>query len=204
MDEPTQSLRRSAIYSTAAASPRLLFRIPFRSGSAIRARKEPGERVVLASGSSVSTAHWSTRTAKAWRRGATTPAVRAHGGMLDIVVADDPERAFNMILPHFLHQSNTYAECAVAGSTNAPRQLSANNVLARRTGPSSVRGLRVLTPDDAVSAIHHATFGAPVEHAFLWNSVAAMPDEISDRHVELLCTRVAPALETLRSEAPGP
>ena len=126
--------------------------------------------------------------------GGHDPASARTGGMLDIVVADDPEQAFEAILPHYLHQANTYAECAVAGTGVEPRVLTAEKVLGRRTGPGTAPGIRVLTPDDAVAAIREATDGSPVEHVYLWNSVAAMPDDLARRHVELLCTRVAPAI----------
>ena len=42
--------------------------------------------------------------------GGHDPASARTGGMLDIVVADDPEATLHRILPHFLHQANTYAE----------------------------------------------------------------------------------------------
>ncbi len=34
----------------------------------------------------------------------------------------------------------------------------------------------------------------PVEHVYLWASVAGMPDDLVERHVELLFREVAPAL----------
>ena len=126
--------------------------------------------------------------------GGHDPASARTGGMLDIVVADDPEAALERILPHYLHQANTYAECAVAGTGVEPRVLTAEKVMGRSTAPGQVPGLRVLTPDDAVAAIREATEGAPVEHVYLWASVAGMPGDLVDRHVELLCTRVAPAV----------
>jgi hypothetical protein len=72
--------------------------------------------------------------------------------------------------------------------------LTEEKVLSRRSGPGSVPGLRVLTPAEAVEAIGAATAGAPVQHVYLWASVAGMPDDLVDRHVELLLTEVAPAL----------
>jgi alkanesulfonate monooxygenase SsuD/methylene tetrahydromethanopterin reductase-like flavin-dependent oxidoreductase (luciferase family) len=122
------------------------------------------------------------------------PGLARTGGMLDVVVADDPEEALARILPHFLHQANTYAECAVAGTGTEPRVLTAEKVMSRSTAPGQVPGLRVMTPDDAVAAIREATDGAPVEHVYLWASVAGMPGDLVDRHVELLCSEVAPAL----------
>lgn len=126
--------------------------------------------------------------------GGHDPATARTGGMLDIVVADDPEAALERILPHHLHQANTYAEAAVAGTGREPRVLTAEKVLSRQMGPGSIPGLRVLTPDEAVAAIREATEGGPVEHVYLWASIAGMPDDLVERHLELLFTEVRPRL----------
>jgi alkanesulfonate monooxygenase SsuD/methylene tetrahydromethanopterin reductase-like flavin-dependent oxidoreductase (luciferase family) len=132
--------------------------------------------------------------------GGHDPAVARTGGMLDIVVSDDPEPAFARILPHLLHQANTYAEAAAAGTGAPPRVLTEEKVLSRRTGPASVPGLRVLTPGEAVDAVRAATSHGPVAHVYFWASIAGMADDLVDRHVELLLGEVAPAL---RSGAEG-
>jgi hypothetical protein len=36
----------------------------------------------------------------------------------------------------------------------------------------------------------------PVEHVFFWESIAGMPDDLVDRHVELVATHLAPALSS--------
>lgn len=127
--------------------------------------------------------------------GGHDPALARTGGMLDIIVADDPEAALARIAPHFAHQMNTYRRAAVAGSgAPEPRTITAEKLLAGSTAPGTIPGLRVLTPTDAVAAIHEAIEDAPVEHVYLWGSVAAMPDDLADRHIELLCTEVRPAL----------
>ena len=82
----------------------------------------------------------------------------------------------------------------MAGTGVEPRVLTAEKVMGRSTAPGQIPGLRVLTPDDAVAAIREATDGAPVEHVYLWASVAGMPGDVVDRHVELLCSQVAPAV----------
>lgn len=127
--------------------------------------------------------------------GGHDPSIARTGGMLDIIVADDPEAALARIAPHYAHQLNTYRQAGVAGSgAPAPREISVEKLLSGRTAPGTIPGLRILTPADAVAAIHEATEGAPVEHVYLWGSVAAMPDDLADRHIELLCTEVRPAL----------
>ena len=127
--------------------------------------------------------------------GGHDPATARTGGMLDIIVADDPEAAFERILPHYAHQLNSYRAAAVAGSgRDAPKEITVEKLRSGAAQKGQIPGLRVLTPSDAVNAIREATDGSPVEHVYLWASVAGMPDDLVERHVELTCTQVAPNL----------
>ena len=127
--------------------------------------------------------------------GGHDPASARTGGMLDIIVADDPEAAFERILPHYAHQLNSYRAAAVAGSDRpAPKEITVEKLRGGATNRGQIPGLRVLTPADAVAAIREATEGAPVEHVYLWASVAGMPDDLVERHMQLLCTEVRPHL----------
>ena len=127
--------------------------------------------------------------------GGYDPASARTGGMLDIIVADDPEAAFERILPHYAHQLNSYRAAAVAGSgRDAPKEITVDKLRSGAEQKGQIPGLRVLTPSDAVNAIREATDGSPVEHVYLWASVAGMPDDLVERHVELTCTQVAPNL----------
>jgi alkanesulfonate monooxygenase SsuD/methylene tetrahydromethanopterin reductase-like flavin-dependent oxidoreductase (luciferase family) len=127
--------------------------------------------------------------------GGYDPATARTGGMLDIIVADDPEAAFERILPHYAHQLNSYRAAAVAGSgRDAPKEITVEKLRSGAAQKGQIPGLRVLTPTDAVNAIRESTDGSPVEHVYLWASVAGMPDDLVERHVELTCTQVAPNL----------
>ncbi|CAB4688607.1 unannotated protein [freshwater metagenome] len=127
--------------------------------------------------------------------GGHDPEIARTGGMLDIIVADDPEEAFERILPHYAHQLNSYRAAAVAGSgRDAPKEITVEKLRGGAAQKGQIPGLRVLTPTDAVTAIREATEGSPVEHVYLWASVAGMPDDLVERHVELTCTQVAPNL----------
>ena len=127
--------------------------------------------------------------------GGHDPEIARTGGMLDIIVADDPEEAFERILPHYAHQLNSYRAAAVAGSgRDAPKEITVEKLRGGAAQKGQIPGLRVLTPTDAVTAIREATEGSPVEHVYLWASVAGMPDDLVEHHVELTCTQVAPNL----------
>ena len=127
--------------------------------------------------------------------GGHDPASARTGGILDIIVADDPEAALERILPHYVHQLNSYRAATVAGTDRpAPREITAEKLRGGMSTTGQIPGLRVMSPTDAAEAIRTATADAPVEHVYLWASIAGMPDDLVERHVELLCTQVRPNL----------
>ena len=76
----------------------------------------------------------------------------------------------------------------------APKEITAERLRSGITAAGQIPGLRVLSPPHAVAAIRAATTDAPVEHVYLWASVAGMPDDLVERHMQLLCTEVRPNL----------
>jgi hypothetical protein len=50
------------------------------------------------------------------------------------------------------------------------------------------------TPDDVAQTVRARTAGAPVETVFFWVSIGGMSEAMSRRHVQMLCTRLAPLL----------
>ncbi len=120
------------------------------------------------------------------------------GGMVDIVVADDPERTFETLLPYYAYQANTYRRYGVEGTGRPPpRELTVDKLRSGAERRGQIPGLRVLSAEDAVEAIGRDVAGLPVEHVYCWASIAGMPDDLVARHAELLVTRVAPALRSL-------
>jgi alkanesulfonate monooxygenase SsuD/methylene tetrahydromethanopterin reductase-like flavin-dependent oxidoreductase (luciferase family) len=118
------------------------------------------------------------------------------GGMVDIVVADDPERTFETLLPYYAYQANTYRRYGVEGTGRPPpRELTVEKLRSGAERRGQIPGLRVLTADEAVGAIREQVSGLPVDHVYCWASIAGMPDDLVARHAELLVTRVAPALQ---------
>jgi alkanesulfonate monooxygenase SsuD/methylene tetrahydromethanopterin reductase-like flavin-dependent oxidoreductase (luciferase family) len=110
------------------------------------------------------------------------------GGLIEIVVADDPQQAAARILPHWLHQQNTYRALRGGGPLDADKARSS----LERTG--RLGGLRVLDVDGAVAALGEAISAVPARHAYTWLSVGDMPAELVERHVELWCGPVRAAV----------
>lgn len=129
--------------------------------------------------------------------GGHDPASARVSGLANLVLADDPEAARARIRPHVSYQRESYERYANPPGTVAPP---ATNALTRTEadGPPRRHGLpprlHVTTPDDAIALMREWLHDAPVVDAYLWMSVAGMPDDLVDRHVELVAGTLAPAL----------
>jgi alkanesulfonate monooxygenase SsuD/methylene tetrahydromethanopterin reductase-like flavin-dependent oxidoreductase (luciferase family) len=125
------------------------------------------------------------------------PASARMGGLANIVLADDPEAAWSRIAPHAAHQVQTYL---IAGAAGTPREAAARVPLdperLRSPGPAMhPPHFDVVTPGEAVRRLREWLSPLPVSDVFCWSSIAGMPDDLADRHVELLATVVAPQLD---------
>jgi alkanesulfonate monooxygenase SsuD/methylene tetrahydromethanopterin reductase-like flavin-dependent oxidoreductase (luciferase family) len=112
------------------------------------------------------------------------------GGSVDLIVSRDPERAWERIRPHYTHQARSYLR-AHDPEAEVPEAALTSRFGATRRGLASVR-LSVLTPDEAVADIRERIDGVPVAHIYTWASIANMPDDLVDEHVELLLGDIAP------------
>jgi alkanesulfonate monooxygenase SsuD/methylene tetrahydromethanopterin reductase-like flavin-dependent oxidoreductase (luciferase family) len=123
----------------------------------------------------------------------------------NMVVADDPEAAWPRIAPHLEYGWSSLArygaegaERGGAGKVAAVLQDVAEEVSAeslRSPGPAmSPPHFDVVTPEDAVRRIRLWLADLPVHTVYFSRSVSGMPDDLAQRHVELLATQVAPAL----------
>jgi alkanesulfonate monooxygenase SsuD/methylene tetrahydromethanopterin reductase-like flavin-dependent oxidoreductase (luciferase family) len=119
------------------------------------------------------------------------------GGLVDIIVADDPPRAVERLLPHWLHQQNTYRALRTKadGSPLTPLDMDRARDIVAKTG--RLGSLQVMDVDGAVNELRDRTSGIPAEHAYTWLSLADMPDELTERHVELWCGPVRQAFDAI-------
>lgn len=121
------------------------------------------------------------------------PSIARMGGVPDFIVAEDPERLFEQILPHRTHQLNSYRANAAKGSGRTPRVLTVEEVREGR-GSGVIAPLRILTVDEAVAQIRETCDGLPVEHIYVWASIGGMPEALVEQQMELLVDKVQPAL----------
>jgi alkanesulfonate monooxygenase SsuD/methylene tetrahydromethanopterin reductase-like flavin-dependent oxidoreductase (luciferase family) len=113
------------------------------------------------------------------------------GGVIDLIVCDDPERTKQRLLPHLAWQRQTYRAARGIEET-FEEQLA--GLTARLEAKGELPGLAVCTAPDAIAMVQARTTGLPVEHVYLWASLAGMPDDIAERHVDLVCAQLQPAL----------
>ncbi len=128
-------------------------------------------------------------------QGGHDPATARMAGLVNLVVADDPEAAFEQILPHLAFQLNTYRKGAADGSGRTPSEVTVEKLRqSHRDHTNVLQPVNVLGPDEAIAFLRDHTAGLPVHEVYCWASIAGMPDELVHRHVELLATVVRPAL----------
>jgi alkanesulfonate monooxygenase SsuD/methylene tetrahydromethanopterin reductase-like flavin-dependent oxidoreductase (luciferase family) len=129
--------------------------------------------------------------------GGHDPAGARMSGLANLIVADDPDAARARIKPHLAYQAESYRRYA-----NPPDAAPAVRALRSDApaGPGDGRRhalpprLQVLAADDAIALLTEWLHDLPVQDVYLWASIAGMPDDLADRHVELVATRLAPAL----------
>ncbi len=135
------------------------------------------------------------------REGARDPATARQSGLVNFILADDPEAAWARIAPHISYQRDSYNRYGAEGRGDGQ-----TGALTLAGGPVDVQTLRerhhppisprcdVVTPQEAISRLTAWLHDRPAVDIFMWASIAGMPDDLTDRHAELVATVLAPAL----------
>ena len=109
-------------------------------------------------------------------------------GVSWIILADDPEAAWARIKPHFSYLWDSYNRYSVEGTAVPPPPP----INPEQWRVSDAQGrpprFQVLTPSGAAQVIRERMEGLPVEEVFLWSSIAGMPIDLVERHIQLVCT----------------
>jgi alkanesulfonate monooxygenase SsuD/methylene tetrahydromethanopterin reductase-like flavin-dependent oxidoreductase (luciferase family) len=125
-------------------------------------------------------------------------------GLANMIVSEDPDADWPRIAPHLSYQWASYARYGAEGAdTRSGKVATPLSALADEVDPETLRSagpamvqpnFDVVLPDDAVRRIQAWLGDLPVRTVYFWASIAGMPDDIAQRHVELLATAVKPAL----------
>jgi alkanesulfonate monooxygenase SsuD/methylene tetrahydromethanopterin reductase-like flavin-dependent oxidoreductase (luciferase family) len=125
----------------------------------------------------------------------------------NIVLADDPDAAWPRIAPHLAYSWDSYGRYMVEGTDLPlpppvdPEQMRApgSGMGGSGTGESGAFFM-VLTPTDAAAFLRGVVANIPLEETFLWASIAGMPEDLEERHVELVCRELRPLVADLASD----
>ena len=135
--------------------------------------------------------------------GGHDPAAARMGGGIQAYVTEDPERDWPLVAPHIAYQQDSYRRYMVEG-TGRPVPRPADPQRLRTRGPEAgpLSYFLVGTPEQVAAQIRAYAGGAPVQTVWLGASVAGMPEELTARHVQTICTRLGPLLAAPQG-APG-
>jgi alkanesulfonate monooxygenase SsuD/methylene tetrahydromethanopterin reductase-like flavin-dependent oxidoreductase (luciferase family) len=123
-------------------------------------------------------------------------------GYINLFVCDDPAATWEAARDHYQYQFGRNIRYGLksvdaAGNTSDIPLPTMEDIERRR----AEGWFLLLTPDQAIDEIEKRTRGLPVSGLFCHNRICGMPDELSERHVELMATAVKPAIQSLGSSA---
>ena len=121
------------------------------------------------------------------------------GGVVNMLLARDPARAAEQLLPHLAYHLNSYRQAiAVGRGTAPPRVLDVDELRREYERDGVVRGYQVLDAAGAVDELCRITAGLPVEHLFFWCRIGGAPESLVQEHLDVLFGQVRPALAARR------
>ena len=117
------------------------------------------------------------------------------GGGVQAYVTDDPERDWPRVAPHIAYTLDSYRRYMVEGiGRPVPRPVDPERLRTRGPDAGPLSYFLFGTPEEIAKAIGDHTGDAPVRTVWLHASVAALPEDLAARHVQTICTRLAPLL----------
>lgn len=118
-------------------------------------------------------------------------------GWINAWVTDDPEADWPTVRVHMAHQFDSYATHGVEGTDRlAPPPIDPESI--RNGNTDALLGyFWCAEPATVASNIARYTSGAPVDTVLIFASLAGMPEAMVMRHIQTVCTELAPLIEAL-------
>jgi alkanesulfonate monooxygenase SsuD/methylene tetrahydromethanopterin reductase-like flavin-dependent oxidoreductase (luciferase family) len=117
-----------------------------------------------------------------------------------LILADDPEAVWPRLSRHIQWMVESYGRAAVGTSVAASFPTQVDPAMLRQTtGIPRTPAIDVVTPDEALKRIAGWAAERPLSDVIFFGDLAGAPDDILDRHVELLGRHVvgSPALRAV-------
>ena len=128
--------------------------------------------------------------------GGHDPDTARMAGGIQAYVTDDPERDWPHLARHIAYAQDSYRRYMVEGTgAPAPRPVDPERLRARGPDAGPLSYFLFGTPEEIAKAIRDHAGDAPVHTVWLGASVAGLPEDLAARHVQTICTRLAPLLE---------
>lgn len=113
-------------------------------------------------------------------------------GPVNCFLSDDPERDWPRVAPHVAYQWGSYAAYREGiAMEEAVAQTDADAWRARGIEQGTTSGFLFDTPEGAAARIRAFVGETPVETIFVWGTLAGVDDDLAERNVELVTTRLA-------------
>jgi alkanesulfonate monooxygenase SsuD/methylene tetrahydromethanopterin reductase-like flavin-dependent oxidoreductase (luciferase family) len=109
-------------------------------------------------------------------------------------VSEDPEADWPVVAKHLRYQLESYMSHAVEGTERKPRPVDVEQMRKQGYAGSALTAFLHGTPAQVANAIKTACQGLPVHTVLLWASIAGMPEALVAKHVNTVCTKLAPLL----------
>jgi alkanesulfonate monooxygenase SsuD/methylene tetrahydromethanopterin reductase-like flavin-dependent oxidoreductase (luciferase family) len=125
------------------------------------------------------------------------PATARMAGSVQGWISDDPEADWPTVSRHVVYQMDSYRRHMVEGTgRSVPRPVDPER-LRQSDDSRPLASFLLATPEAAAAALSALRATAPVETVFFFASIGGMDEEWTLRHVQTLCTRLAPLVRDL-------
>jgi alkanesulfonate monooxygenase SsuD/methylene tetrahydromethanopterin reductase-like flavin-dependent oxidoreductase (luciferase family) len=123
------------------------------------------------------------------------PALARMAGGIQGWVTEDPEGDWPEVSRHLAYQVDSYRRHMVQGTeAPAPRPVDPEKLRAREPR-GSLDHFFYGTPAEMAAKVRDHAGDAPVDTVYFWASIGGMPEDTVIRHVQTICTKLAPLLE---------
>jgi len=123
------------------------------------------------------------------------PATARMAGGIQGWVSEDPEADWPEVARHVGYQVDSYRRHMVQG-TDAPVPKPVDPEKLRTREPrGSLDHFFYGTPEEVARRVRDKVGDAPVETVYFWASIGGMPEKAVARHIQTVCTRMAPLLK---------